>query len=152
MKTHPEDADTRSTNLSYRSSLNLDLSSWFLAWLIAKIIMRIAWQHLIDYGAHALTGSSSRVWFLSNFVNLSLTNALQNDEKKTKQRARGRWNRTTVLLNTYRFEVCTPHQWRSSTHIINIRNNNSNRQKELNQHLLLQIGIIILIKQTLWNH
>ena len=24
MKTHPEDADTRSTNLSYRSSLNLD--------------------------------------------------------------------------------------------------------------------------------
>ena len=24
--------------------------------------------------------------------------------------SRGRWNRTTVLLNTYRFEVCTPHQ------------------------------------------
>ena len=32
--------------------------------------------------------------------------------------SRGRWNRTTELLYSYRFEVCTPHQWWSSTHIL----------------------------------
>ena len=34
---------------------------------------------------------------------------------KNCNKSRRRWNRTTRLLHLYRFEVCTPHQRRSST-------------------------------------
>ena len=52
--------------------------------------------------------------------------------------ARRRWNRTTELLDSYRFEVCTPHQWSSSTHT-NYPRRDSNPQSSASETDALSI-------------